>query len=254
MGKWYTETIVETGRSGVFWMLIAFVATFAITRGVTRYIRARAVRDPGPAPDGREAQGGGVVRDVHIGGVHVHHQVWGILLLLIVGVIELARRPDSPGLEVLGALFGVGAALTLDEFALWLHLDDVYWSQEGRKSIDAVVIAACIGGALLLGSAPFGVDASATSQGFTVVAATIATQLVLSIIAALKGKIPTALIGIVVPIVSLVGSIRLAKPDSPWARWRYTSRPKRMARAHKRFAGAGEPGVMDRVRDLLGGG
>ena len=147
----------------------------------------------------------------------------------------------------------MGPALTLDDDALWLHLDDVYWGQEGRKSIDAVVIAACIGGALLLGSAPFGVDASATSQGLTVVAGTIAIQLVLSIIAALKGKIPTALIGIVVPIVSVVGSIRLAKPDSPWARWRYTSRPKRMARAQRRYPAGGEPGLMDRVRDLLAG-
>ena len=68
-------------------------------------------------------------------------------------------------MEVLGATFGVGAALTLDEFALWVHLDDVYWSKEGRKSIDAIVVAACIGAVLLIGTAPFGVDENVSREG-----------------------------------------------------------------------------------------
>ncbi len=131
MITWYRETILETGRSGVLWMLIAFVITFAITRLVTRHIRAKSA-----AGDDEEEEG--LVGDVHIGGVHIHHQVWGILLILVAAVLEFAYQPDTPGVEVLGAIFGVGAALTLDEFALWVHLDDVYWSKEGRKSIDAI--------------------------------------------------------------------------------------------------------------------
>ena len=80
-----------------------------------------------------------------IGGVHVHHLVWGILLLLIVGYMWLIQADGgSNGSSyrvgrLTAVLYGVGAALTLDEFALWLRLDDVYWDRAGRASIDAVV-------------------------------------------------------------------------------------------------------------------
>ena len=104
--------------------------------------------------------------------MHIHHQVWGILLILVAAVLEFAYQPDTPWLEVLGATFGVGAALTLDEFALWVHLDDVYWSEEGRKSIDAIVVAACIGAVLLIGTAPFGVDDTVSQEGLVSVAIT----------------------------------------------------------------------------------
>ena len=97
--------------------------------------------------------------------MHIHHQVWGILLILVAAVLEFAYQPDTPWLEVLGAVFGIGAALTLDEFALWVHLDDVYWSEEGRKSIDAIVVAACIGAVLLIGTAPFGVNDTVSQEG-----------------------------------------------------------------------------------------
>ena len=83
-------------------MLLAFVVTFAVTRVITNLIR----------------RGRGPFRDMSVGGVHIHHQVWGIFLLLGVGTMELAYRPASPWLEVLAVLFGMGAALTLDEFAL----------------------------------------------------------------------------------------------------------------------------------------
>jgi hypothetical protein len=241
---WYRETIIETGRSGVFWMLIAFVVTFAITRWVTRRIRSRPA---GAAPDEK-----GVVGDVHIGGVHIHHQVWGILLILVAAVLEFAYQPDTPWLEVLGATFGVGAALTLDEFALWVHLDDVYWSEEGRKSIDAIVVAACIGAVLLLGTAPFGVDDTASQSGLAGVAITVASTIAFSLVAVLKGKLAFGLIGLFFFPVALFGAIRLAKPDSPWARKRYRGRPKKMARSLRRY-GERRQQRMDRIRDLLGG-
>ena len=102
---------------------------------------------------------GGVVKDVEIGGVHIHHQVWGLLLMLVAGMLEFAFEFSSPWLEVLGILFGAGAALVLDEFALFLHLDDVYWSTAGQKSIDAVVATLCVMAALILGSGPLGITA-----------------------------------------------------------------------------------------------
>jgi hypothetical protein len=84
---------------------------------------------------------------VEMGGRHIHHLVWGILLLLICGYAELADvgTGDTPMQILLSRLlalaYGIGAALTLDEFALWLNLDAAaYWSREGRESIDAIVL------------------------------------------------------------------------------------------------------------------
>ena len=83
---------------------------------------------------------------VYFHGKHIHHLVWGILLLLLVGYGYSAEigNGNTPFSTFLGRLFailyGVGAALTLDEFALWLNLKDVYWSKQGRESIDAVVL------------------------------------------------------------------------------------------------------------------
>jgi hypothetical protein len=83
---------------------------------------------------------------VTMGGRHIHHLVWGILILLLVGLgylneIGSQRTPSSLFFSrLLAILYGVGAALTLDEFALWLNLANVYWSREGRESIDAVIL------------------------------------------------------------------------------------------------------------------
>jgi hypothetical protein len=83
---------------------------------------------------------------VMVGGRHIHHLVWGILLLLGVGYAQLAEvgSEDTPRSmfysRLLSILYGVGAALTLDEFALWLNLQNVYWSPQGRESIDAVIL------------------------------------------------------------------------------------------------------------------
>src|SRR5918998_4674179 len=123
-------------------MVASLLVTFLATRLVTRSIR----------------RGRGPFRDASVGGVHVHHEVYGIFLLLGAGTAEFAYRPPTPWVEVLAVLFGVGAALTLDEFALWLHLDDVYWSREGRSSVDAVLVALVVGCLLLVGANPFDAD------------------------------------------------------------------------------------------------
>lgn len=121
---------------------IAFYVTFAVVRILTHAIRA----------------GRGPFHDLSVGGRHIHHLVWGILLLLVVGYgwllefgVEKRGKTRWSG-RFMALLFGVGAALTLDEFALWLNLADVYWERQGRASVDAVVLF----GALLAISAAGG--------------------------------------------------------------------------------------------------
>lgn len=113
-------------RERLFLASSAFLLTFGIVRGITYLIRA----------------GAGPFHNVTAGGLHIHHLVWGILLLLVVGYVWLIEQGvGSSWLSSLTAVvFGVGAALTLDEFALWLNLQDVYWEGAGRESIDAVLI------------------------------------------------------------------------------------------------------------------
>jgi hypothetical protein len=109
---------------------LGFLVTFAIVRGITHLIRA----------------GIGPFHNVSSGGLHIHHMVWGILLLLVVGYVWLIEAGTTFSLlsSITAVAYGVGAALTLDEFALWLNLQDVYWTGPGRVSIDAVVIFASL--------------------------------------------------------------------------------------------------------------
>jgi hypothetical protein len=115
-------------RERLFLASLAFLVTFGIVRGITHLIRA----------------GIGPFHNVSSGGLHIHHLVWGILLLLVVGYIWLIEAGTGSNLvsSLTAVGYGVGAALALDEFALWLNLQDVYWTGTGRESIDAVVIFA----------------------------------------------------------------------------------------------------------------
>jgi hypothetical protein len=164
------------------------------------------------------------------GGLHVHHLVFGIVMLLLFGFV-LALQPISPWLEISAAGFGIGAGLTLDEYALWLHLEDVYWAEEGRRSVDAVVIAAAVAGLIVFGFLPF-----STEDSVVVILPTVAIVLVICAIAVLKGKIVLGVAGILFPLLGMIGAIRLAKPDSPWARRRYPAGSRKLARAEKRYA------------------
>ena len=113
-------------RERLFLASLGFLATFGTVRAITHLIRA----------------GVGPIHNVTTGGLHIHHLVWGILLLLGVGYLWLIKVGiGSSRLSALLAIaYGAGAALTLDEFALWLNLQDVYWERAGRESIDAIVI------------------------------------------------------------------------------------------------------------------
>jgi hypothetical protein len=175
--------------------------------------------------------------------------VWGIVLLMASGFLGFVLDPGSPGNEILAALFGVGAGFTLDEFALWIHLEDVYWSNEGRSSIDAVIVAALLGGLVVLGIAPFDLSNRAAPIESLVIA--VAISLLLSVLAILKGKPLLGLLGLFVPVFSMVGAVRLAAPDSPWARRRYPPGGHRMARSRARFTRIRER--RRRLLDAIGG-
>jgi hypothetical protein len=210
----------DRGQRAGFILLGAFLVSFLFIR-----TSARLIRNP------KVTWWPGSVKTK--GGLHLHHLVWGIVLLMASGFLNFVLQPGSPGLELLAALFGIGAGLTLDEFALWIHLEDVYWSKEGRSSIDAVVVATLLGGLVVLGIAPF--DLSNRATPITSLVVVIAIDLTFSAIAILKGKPLLGLLGVFVPVFSIVGSMRLAAPGSPWARWRYPPEGRRMARSQARF-------------------
>ncbi|WP_433167574.1 hypothetical protein [Kribbella sp. CA-247076] len=241
---WYGD-LVDTGRAQAAWMLLAFFVTFTVTRAITRRIRAKHRRNARP-----EDEGG--LSDLYIGGIHIHHQVWGILMVMLAGLLQFRYAPGTPWAEVLAVTFGAGAALTLDEFALWLHLDDVYWGPEGRKSIDAILLGGALGVVLLTQASPIGAEPERTGGALSnwTYFGGIAFHLVMALLCFLKGKPATGLIGIVVPVVALIGAVRLAKPTSPWALRRYGQRKRE--RADTRF-GPAYTTRRNRLRDLLGG-
>jgi hypothetical protein len=173
--------------------------------------------------------------------------VWGILLVLVVGLLTFRFRPESPWIEVLATLFGIGAALALDEFALWLHLEDVYWSEEGKKSIDAVMIAAVFGLVLLTGTSPIGIETDTGAFSAWVIFAAVLLHICITVICLLKGKVVMGLAGLPAPIFSYIGAFRLAKPESFWARRFYSEKKlARAARRHERYE-ARRLGLRDRL-------
>lgn len=126
---------------------------------------------------------GSVVSD---SGVHLLDLVFGIVTMMVAGTLSFAGFATSPLYEICAFLFGVGIGLTIDEFALWVHLDDVYWAREGRSSVDAAVISAGVLELILLGARPF--DTSTGSGSGDVVATAIATAILLSLVAMCLGK------------------------------------------------------------------
>ena len=129
-GDLYAAHFRSERHERMFLASIAFLLAFAVIRTITHLIRA----------------GRGPFHDVVTKGGHIHHLVWGILLLLGVGYLWLLQVGTGNSLELrwmsrlTALLFGVASALTLDEFALWFTFRDVYWEREGRLSIDAVIL------------------------------------------------------------------------------------------------------------------
>jgi len=214
----FQERIRSTGIGTVWMTLIAFLVTFLITRTITHLIKA------GKGPFG----------DISVGGTHLHHLVPGIFLLLISGVIGIAIdwQPGSPWNLIVPIMFGIGAALTLDEFALWLTLKDVYWSEEGRRSVDAVIVLATVLLIIALG-VPFlqdvWTDADVTGSG--ILAAWHVLCVIFAITCFLKGKWIFAALSMLLWPFGLVGALRLARPSSLWARKFYAGAKRDEANA-----------------------
>ncbi|HEX5190622.1 MAG TPA: hypothetical protein VFW16_13830 [Streptosporangiaceae bacterium] len=248
MSGWFQAQVVHTGRLPLFCFFVAFVTGFTGIRVSVRMIRARVRWWPG---------------NLVAGAVHVHHMVFGVVLMTAAGIAGLAAPPFSLAWRAAAAgVFGLGTALVLDEFALILHLRDVYWANEGRLSVDAVFVAAGITALLIIGVSPIGVANVANYHHIpgspaaeATLVATVAVLFALAVITLLKGKPWTALLGVVIPLVLIVGALRLAMPGSPWARWRYRNRPGKLATASRREERLRQPVIRfkDRVQDMLTG-
>ncbi|GGO58576.1 MULTISPECIES: G protein-coupled receptor family protein [Streptomyces] len=241
MSDWWYRNIVEPGKLPLLLALVAFVGSFLVTRTITRLIRA----------------GKGPFRNISTGDVHIHHVVPGIFLMLVGGFWAVAAGRHSFGSMCAAVIFGLGAGLVLDEFALILHLDDVYWSEQGRKSVEVVVLTTALVVLILTGFSPFGVNELSPDERHDRVAfaLNITLNCGFAVIALAKGKLRVALIGMVVPFVALVGAVRLARPGSAWARRFYRNRPRARARAglrafrhDRRWAGPRRT-----FQDLIGG-
>ena len=248
MSGWFATQIVHTGRLPLFCFFVAFVVSFGLIRLSVRLIRAEVRWWPG---------------NVTPGDLHVHHMVFGVVLMVVGGVAELAVPIDPVGWRATAAaVFGLGTALVLDEFAVMLHLRDVYWTSAGRLSIDAVFVAAGITALLLLGVSPVGVydladylELPSTGDAAAVLVIVVVIFFLLATVTLLKGKIWTGLAGVFVPVLFFVGAIRIARPGSPWARWRYHARPRKLAQAEYRERRFRRPVERAKIwlQDLLAG-
>ncbi|WP_067902399.1 hypothetical protein [Nocardia vaccinii] len=131
----WTETLGPGERSAV-WAWAAFTTTFGVTRVLTHWIRA-----------GHGPTGGGF----RLGGRHFHHYNIGIAMLAAVGLVALRGTERARRHPVVATSYGAASALIIDELALLLDLEDVYWAREGRTSVDAAIVVIGTGGVATAG-------------------------------------------------------------------------------------------------------
>ena len=160
--------------------------------------------------------------------------VLGVVLVLASGMVNIAISLDDAGRDIVAVIFGVGGAFILDEFALTFHLRDVYWTEEGRRSIDASIMWLLLGLLLLVRVSPFGIH-DQTVVPRTVGAIVVAINIVLSIVTCLKGKLTFGLVSVFIPPVGIVTAVRLARPGSIWAQLLYAPGSVKLEQARQRF-------------------
>lgn len=193
-------------RLALFLCFGAFVVTFVVTRIITRTIRS----------------GRGPFRDNVSGGLHVHHAVPGIVLMTVGAFLAVGAGSESPWSEIAGVLVGIGTSLVLDEFALILRLEDVYWAAEGRISVEMVSLTIGCLGLVLVGINPFEFDGDPGDYArISLTVLGVVAHVVLTYVCVAKGKFRMALFGAFIAVLALLGAARLARPGSRWARRRY---------------------------------
>jgi len=237
---WNNQVLADE-KQGVFLVLVGFILSFAFIRMSTRLMRSPKV----------PWWPGSVVSD---SGVHLHHLVFGIVTMMVAGALGFFALGQSPYTEICAFAFGVGAGLTIDEFALWVYLDDVYWAEEGRSSIDATVIAAAGMMLVLLGFSPFSFQTGSIAETAISLAGAALVFLVVAICFA-KGRVLHGTIGFFLFPIAIYGAARLGKPGSAWARRRYGERnPGKQAAAEARFsADRHTEKFKNAFRDIVGG-
>lgn len=254
MLDWLRHDIIDSGRLPLLCCLIAFLVTFLITRVVVRYIHRLNARG-GPRKWWQP-------RNIHLGTQHIHHVVFGVVLVLVSGVtlVAVAADPGRPQVIAAAIGFGIGGALVLDEYALILHLADVYWQEDGRTSVDAVFAATAVTGLLVLGFHPL-TFLLALWQDTTSplirsgVFAGVLLSLPLGVMVLLKGKVWTGLSGMFFFPLLVIGAVRLSRPHAPWARWFYGSPSAMMDRALQRERRLRRPAVRAKLwlQDAIAG-
>jgi hypothetical protein len=221
----------SSSRTVQFAMLCSFVGTFVLTRLVVRMIRS----------------GRGPFKNVRFGEVHVHHLVPGIVIMLVTGPVQFVIAPHGVVRTILACIFAAGAALTLDEYALWLHLTDVYWEDQGRKSVDAVVAVAGLGTLLTVVSNPF---SRSQGENMWIYFGYLFVTIGFVAVAVFKGRLFLGPAGVLLLPLAVFAALRLAKPGSPWFGRFYAVGSPKFERATRRAA---RINIEDRVKKLVSG-
>jgi hypothetical protein len=237
----FWDGLEENHEQAVFLVLVGFICSFAFIRMSTRIIRSESV----------SWWPGNIESD---SGVHVHHLVFGIVTMMAAGTLGFVSDGRTPYTEICALLFGIGVGLTIDEYALWVHLEDVYWEQEGRSSIDATVIAAALMLLIVLGVSPVVIDSSSTGALIGSIVLTLFAFACVAICFA-KGRVLHGTIGVFIAPIAFYGAGRIGKPSSAWARYRYGERrPKKQAKAEGRFPpDRRTERFKEAFRDIVGG-
>jgi hypothetical protein len=231
--------VFQSVKLPLLFLLIGLVSSFILVRVNTRLIRKGVSWWPG---------------NIESGDLHIHHVVFGFSAMVLAGVLEFALTPTGWTQAILALIFGGGMGVALDEFALILHIKDVYWTSEGRQSIDAVVIVVAFVAMLVVGLVPLSAqDAAGTPRWGLVISIVLHAGFV--IITLIKGKLWTGVVGVFIPVFAWVGAIRLARPNSPWAHRRYPEGSRKLERARERAARSDRRWARPRNRffDLIGG-
>ena len=238
----WQDQLVDNNQQALFLMLVGFLGSFIFIRISTRIMRSDKV----------SWWPGSVVSE---SGVHVHHLVFGIVTMMAAGTAAFATLGYSPWFEVFAFIFGIGVGLTIDEFALWVHLDDVYWAEEGRRSIDATVIAVLCIALIMFGGRPFEVDGG-SFEAVLISAIITAINFTFAGICFLKERLLHGVVGLFIAPVGIYGAWRIGKPNSAWAKRRYGKKnPDKQALAEVRFSPERRTErFKEKFRDVVGGG